>query len=240
MYAINVEEVSKTYDGEVTALDNVSINIDKGDFYGLIGKNGAGKTTLINILTGQIPYDSGDVSVLEEDVEEKGASIRDDMGILPENESPLSFLTPREYFEFVGDVRDIPEETIKQNIDEWVERLELEGTLDTLNRNLSQGQQQKVMVTATFLHEPSLVFIDEPLVNLDPLVQNRVKEFLTEYNDAGNTIILSTHYTEAAAERCSCIGVMDDGSLISEHDVDELSSHDDLRDILIEGDTDEQ
>ncbi len=235
MTDISVTNVEKTYSNDVTALNSVSIEIESGDFYGLIGENGAGKTSLINVLTGQIEPDGGEVDVLGVDPTEDEAEARAKVGILPEKESPLSFLTPREYFEFVGDVRGIDQKILDKRVETWSERLELTDKLDSLNRNLSRGQQQKVMFAATFLHEPDLVFIDEPLVNLDPGVQARLKKYLAEYNENGNTIVFSTHYLEAAKELCTKIGIMKKGELIGEYDVDELETHEELRDVLVEG-----
>lgn len=211
MSVIEAIDVSKTYSDGTLALDNISLDVDEGQIYGLLGENGAGKTTLINILTGQVNPDSGSVSVLGIDPTDKPAVARADVGILPEKESPMKNLKPDEHFQFVGDIRGMSKQEVEEKTDFWMSKLELNGKKTSLNEDLSRGQQQKVMFASTFLHEPELVFIDEPMVNLDPKMQGILKDYIREYNDRGKTIVLSTHYVEAAMELCDEIGVMMDG-----------------------------
>lgn len=217
----------------VSALDGISLSVEQGEFCALLGKNGAGKTTLINVLTGQIEPDTGTVQVFGKSAVEFGSEIREDVGILPEQEVPPDFLTPRDYFNFVGDVRGISPDEIATRVDNWAEKLQFEDKLDTLNRNLSRGQQQKVMLTAAFIHRPELVFIDEPLANLDPFVQERVKDFLKQYHADGNTLILSTHYTEAAEELCDRIAIVSDGSITKRMPIENLAESEDLSNLII-------
>jgi len=240
MVDINVNKISKTYTNGTKALEDVSFEIDSGEFYGLIGVNGAGKTTLINSLIGQIKLDSGEISVLGFDASTEGEKVRANVGILPEKESPLSFMTPEEYFDFIGDVRGIEQKELNKKVNSWAERLDLVDEMDSMNRHLSRGQQQKVLFAGTFLHEPEVVFIDEPLANLDPIIQEELKDYLREYNNKGNTIILSTHHLEVATELCEKLGVMNNGTMIGEHNVEDLDSHDDIRELLTNnGDLDE-
>lgn len=232
MSVISATNVSKKYPDSTVALDELSVEVPEGSIYGLLGENGAGKTTLINIFTGQIAPTSGDVSVLDVDPVESPVESRVGVGVLPEKEAPLKNLTPVEQFQFVGEVRGMSSISVKQQTEVWLDRLELVEKRDTLNRELSRGQQQKVMFASAFLHSPALVFIDEPLVNLDPRMQNIIKEFLKEYNSKGNTIMLSTHYVEAAVELCDTIGVMQDGSLIAEGSSEEIGSVDAVEQVL--------
>lgn len=230
---IIVDDVKKTYITGTKALDNVSLNVENGDFYGLIGVNGAGKTTLINALTGQIKPDEGNIEVLNLNPVKEGEKIRSKVGILPEKESPLSFMTPEEYFNFIGDVRGIDSEILDEKIEKWTDKLNLSEQMNSLNKNLSRGQQQKVLFAGTFLHEPDIVFIDEPLANLDPLIQETLKDYLLKYNkEKGKTIILSTHYLNIATELCDKLGVMKDGKIIGEYNVDDLDSDENIEELL--------
>lgn len=221
MPVIESIDLSKTYSSGTLALDDVSLQVDQGQIYGLLGENGAGKTTLINILTGQIKPDSGSVSVLGIDPSEDPALARTDVGILPEKESPMKNLKPSEHFQFVGDVRGMDKTQVEEKTDYWISKLELEDKRGSLNEDLSRGQQQKVMFASTFLHEPDLVFIDEPMVNLDPKMQAILKDYIRKYNKQDKTIVLSTHYVEAAMELCDEIGVMMDGRIVEEIHPDE-------------------
>jgi ABC-2 type transport system ATP-binding protein len=233
MAAIRTQNLRKTY-GDVTALADLSLSIEEGELFGALGPNGAGKTTTIKILTGQLQPDGGSASVLGHDPVAEPVQTRRHIGILPEQESPPSFLTPREYFDFVGTVRDIPEDVVEDRVATWTDRLSYAEKLDTVSTDLSRGQQQKVMITQAFLHEPEVVFIDEPLANLDPIVQEHVKEFLTSYRDDGNTIFISTHHIEVAEEMCSRVGIVSGGELIAERRPRELGAGESLLDTFLE------
>jgi len=233
MTAILAEELTKRY-GDLTALDGLSLSIGEGELFGFLGPNGAGKTTTIGILTGQLLPDSGRASVLGTDPTAEPVETRRVVGVLPEQESPPSFMTPREYFDFVGTVRDIDRGTVDRRVEEWAERLAFEEKLDTLNTDLSRGQQQKVMITQAFLHEPGVVFIDEPLANLDPIIQERVKRFVVDYADHDNTVFLSTHHIEVAEEVCTRVGIVNEGRLIAERRPPEMAEGESLLSVFMD------
>ena len=218
--AVVVDGVSKRY-GDVIALDGLSLTVERGELFGFLGANGAGKTTTIKLLTGQRNPDEGSVSVLGRDPSANPVETRRHLGVLPEREDPPSFMTPREYFAFVGRVRDIDEATLAARVDGWTARFAFREQLDTLCTDLSRGQRQKVMITASFLHEPDLVFIDEPLANLDPVMQERLKSFLVDYTREDNTVFLSTHHVDVAEEICTRVGILDGGRLIEDRRPDD-------------------
>ncbi|WP_254768647.1 ABC transporter ATP-binding protein [Salinilacihabitans rarus] len=218
MSVIRADGVEKSY-GSVDALTGLSVDVSRGELFGFLGPNGAGKTTTIGILTGQVAPDAGRVEVLGTDPTADPIETRRRVGILPEQESPPSFLTPREYFEFVGNVRDLDPELVAERVDVWADRLGFRAKLDTLHTDLSRGQQQKVMITQAFLHEPEVVFIDEPLANLDPLVQEQVKRFLVSYAAADNAVFVSTHNIDVAEDICTRVGIVADGAVVAERAV---------------------
>jgi len=224
MTAIRTEDLTQTY-GDLVALDSLSLSVAEGELFGLLGPNGSGKTTTIEILTGQRAPTSGSARVLGRDPVADPLAVREAVGILPEREDPPSFLTPREYLEFVADVRgfDPAERTA-----EWADRLGFREQLDTLSTDLSEGERQRVMLAQTFIHEPDLVFIDEPLVNLDPIMQAQVREHMRDYCARGNTLFLSTHFLEVAADLCTEVGIVRDGELVAQRDPRELADHDEL------------
>jgi len=215
MTAVETADLRKEY-GNVLALDGLDLSVERGELYGLLGPNGSGKTTTIEILTGQRTPTTGSASVLGVDPVAEPIEVRRSVGVLPEREDPPSFLTPREYLAFVGEVRDI--ESVEERIDRWARRLEFRGLLDTLSTDLSEGERQRVMLAQVFIHEPELVFIDEPLVNLDPLMQAEVRRQLREYCEAGNTLFLSTHFMEVAEKLCTRVGILAGGRLVAERD----------------------
>lgn len=212
MDAIKLSNVSKKF-GDVTALADLSLDVKPGELFGLLGNNGAGKTTTANIITGQMAPDSGEVDVLGIDPTADPVKVRQNVGILPEREEPPSLMTPREYFEFVGEIHGVPEGTVQRRIIEWAGRLDFSGELDILNADLSRGESQMVMITQAFIHDPDLIIIDEPLVNLDPQRQELVKEALVEYQQAGNTVLLSTHRMPFAEEVCNRVAIINAGAV---------------------------
>lgn len=207
MSRIDAENVKKNF-GDVEALRGVDLDIEDGQIIGVLGPNGAGKSTLIQVLTGQIERDSGNVSVLGMDPSEKPVKLRERIGILPEREDPPSFLTGSEYLEFVSDIRD---QEFEQ--EDWVQRLRLEGKMDSLTRDLSKGERQKLMLIQAFFHNPELVFIDEPLINLDPLIQEEAKEMFREFSES-STIVMSTHVVSLAEELCDTVFFLKEGEVI--------------------------
>mgnify|MGYP006286510721 CR=1 FL=1 len=233
MPAISIDSLQKVF-GTVTALDGLSLSVDSGALYGLLGPNGAGKTTTMAVLTGQLRPDGGTARVLGIDPVAAPLEVRERVGILPEKESPPSFLTPREYFSFVGSMRELPEDVVDERAGEWADRLAFAEKLDTLSTDLSRGQQQKVMIAGAFLHEPEAVFIDEPLANLDPLMQERVKGYLREYREAGNTVLLSTHNVDVAADLCSEVGIVHRGRLVAERRPVDLAPDESLLDVFVD------
>jgi ABC-2 type transport system ATP-binding protein len=198
--------------GDVTAVDTLSLFVGKGELFGLLGPNGSGKTTMIKMLTGQIRPTSGSASVLGIDVIQDPVGVRERVGIIPEQETPPSFLTSTEYLDFVGEVRGIAD--VQKKADWWFDFLEYSDKRDVLCKDLSRGTRQKLMFTQAFLHQPALALIDEPLINFDPIMQHKVKEFLADYTKKGNTIFLSTHILEIAEEICSGFAILHKGKLL--------------------------
>ena len=215
MAAIRTRDLTKRY-GDVVAVESLSLTVDDGECYGFLGPNGAGKSTTINVLTGQLAPDSGSARVADVDPIARPIDTRARVGILPESGRPPSFLTAREYFEFAAATRGIDDDRLEPRIQTWADRLAFAEKLDTLCTDLSQGERQKVLIAQAFIHEPRVVFIDEPLTNLDPIIQERIKRFFERYRRDGNTLFLSTHFVETAAEVCTQIGIVSRGRLLEE------------------------
>jgi ABC-2 type transport system ATP-binding protein len=208
---IETRALSKQY-GDVTAVDMVSLTVGKGELFGLLGPNGSGKTTMIRMLTGQTRPTGGSATVLGLDAVTDPIGVRQRVGIIPEQETPPSFLTATEYLDFVGEVRHIPD--LRKQADWWFDFLEFSDKRDVLCKDLSRGTRQKLMFAQAFLHKPVLALIDEPLINFDPVMQHKVKEYLTGYAKAGNTIFICTHILEIAEEICTGFAILNKGKLL--------------------------
>ena len=207
---ISIKNLTKTFSD--FKINNLNLDINKGDFFGFLGPNGAGKTTIVKLLTGQIKPTSGTISVLGIDVEKNPIKVKENIGIIPEQENPPSFMTAKEYLYFVSKVRKIS--SIEQKIEEWMTLLNFKDQQDVLCKDLSRGTKQKLIVAQAFIHEPELVFIDEPLINLDPIIQRKIKDYLKKYTQKGNSVFLSTHVLDIAGELCTSIGIIKNGKVL--------------------------
>lgn len=208
---IEVRNLSKSY-GSTKAVNDISLSIGKGELFGLLGPNGSGKTTIIKMLTGQIKPTSGSVRVLGVDVLKDPIRVRELAGIVPEQETPPSFLTAEEYLYFVAKIRKM--ENYEKACEKWFEFLDFGDQKKSLCKDLSRGTRQKLMFAQAFLHEPELAIIDEPLINLDPVMQRKVKDFLAGYVKNGRTVFISTHILEIAKQICTSIGIIYKGKLV--------------------------
>lgn len=217
---LDARDLSKSF-GDVTAVDTVTLSVKKGALFGLLGPNGSGKTTMIKMLTGQTRPSRGSATVLGFDVTQDPVGVRTRVGIIPEQETPPSFLTAMEYLHFVAAVRKIQD--IESKADWWFDFLDFADKKNVLCKDLSRGTRQKLMFTQAFIHEPDLALIDEPLINFDPIMQDLVKEYLVGYVKKDRTIFISTHILEVAEEICSEFAILHKGRVLHNGPVADLT-----------------
>lgn len=222
MNVIMARGVFKDFDG-VRALNGVDLIVPQGVFFGLCGPNGAGKTTLLKILTGQIRASAGKAWIFGMDVDDKVFTIKKKIAILPETESPPSFLTMEEYLYFVGRIREIDD--LESKIDFWIDFFRMEEKRNTLCKDLSKGMRQKVMLAATFIPDVPLLFLDEPFINLDPIFQRKIRAYLAQYMRRGGTIFMNTHILEIAEKLCDQIAIIHRGRIIASGSMSQLRAH---------------
>ncbi|WP_424359719.1 ABC transporter ATP-binding protein [Methanocella sp. MCL-LM] len=231
MPAIVTRDLTKRY-GKFEALSGLSIEVAAGESFCLLGPNGAGKSTTISMLTGSIEPTSGAATVMGIDVAKDPTGVKKMVGIVPEMEYPPSFLTVREYLDLVCSIRKVPEP--KPKIDRWIEFFGLGPKEDVLCKDLSKGTKKKVIVSAALVHEPKLLFLDEPFLDLDPIVQHNMKDYLRSYVKEGGTVFLSTHILEIAEKLCDRTAILYNGKLIASGKVSELKhSQESLEDVFM-------
>jgi ABC-2 type transport system ATP-binding protein len=218
--SIEATHLSKRF-GNLTVLNNISLNVSKGEFFGLFGSNGAGKTTLLRILTGQLSADSGEVRTAGYSISDP-ISIKRSVGIVPEAESPPTFLTAKEAVELSCLLRNL--NNVSERVERWLDFFDLQEKSDVLCRDLSKGQKQKLMLISAFIHEPSILFLDEAFINLDPIYQRNLRGYLKSLVEEGRTIFMCTHILEIAEKLCSRVAVIDKGSIVAQGSIDELRS----------------
>lgn len=210
--AIETSNLERRF-GSLIAVNKVTFDVQKGELFGLLGPNGAGKTTLLKLLTGQLEPTSGRCSVLGINPADDPIGVKRSIGIVPEVESPPSFLTGKEYLQFIGLIRDI--KNIEEKADHWIQFMDMAEVQNTPCKDLSKGTRQKLMVAAALIHEPPLVFLDEPFAGLDPHYQKLVKDYLVSYLKGGGTVFMCTHILEIAEKLCTKIGIISRGEIVA-------------------------
>jgi ABC-2 type transport system ATP-binding protein len=206
---IRVDGLTKRY-GDVTAVADVSFEVESGTVYGLVGPNGAGKTSTLKSIAGLVEPTSGQITV---DGREPGdPEMRRRMGYLPE-ESPLyEDMTPRGYLHFFADLYDVPRETASERIERTLDRLELTER-DRAVGDFSKGMRRKVAIARSLVNDPDVVLYDEPASGLDPLTTNTVVEFTRELAAEGKTVLFSAHDLYHVERVCDRVAIMRDGEL---------------------------
>jgi ABC-2 type transport system ATP-binding protein len=219
MAVIEGRSVVKQY-GSMKALDSVNISVDQGDFFGFFGPNGAGKTTLIRILTGQLEPTSGSINVMGVDVVKDPLGVKRLIGIVPEVESPPTYLTAYEYLYFVGKIRGL--DGLEERIDKWLSFFDLEEKKGTICKDMSKGMRQKLMLASAFIHEPRLLFLDEPFINLDPIYQRLLREYLEGYVAKGGTVFMASHILEISERLCNKLAIVNLGRVVAQGRINDL------------------
>jgi ABC-2 type transport system ATP-binding protein len=211
------EGVRKTF-GRVVAVDEVSFRVPRGVFVGLIGHNGAGKSTCIKMLTGLLPPTAGRVLVDGRDVASDPAAVREQVGAVPEEPALYEWLTAREFFEFVSEVRG------RGSVEVALDVADLGRDADRPIREYSQGMRRRTALAAAMLGDPSVLVLDEALNGLDPPSSARVKRLLRARVDAGTTVILSTHVVETVEAVADRVVLLAHGRVVADHLVRDLPS----------------
>ena len=229
---VETKDLGKRF-GDFIALHPLDVLVNPGEFFGVFGPNGAGKSTFIKLLTGQLEPSLGSATVLGLNVANNPQKVKANVGIVPESESPPSYLTAAEYLDFVCRIRGISD--IASKVDYWLDWFGIQDKREALCKDLSKGQRQKVMLASAFIHEPRLLFLDEPFVNLDPIYQRKCREYLMQHIEDGGTIFLCSHILEVAERMCTRVAVIDNGKVLAAGTLASLREKpsEDLEDIFI-------
>lgn len=210
MYLLDVQHISKTFQQNV-ALQDVSLSIDKHKIYGLLGPNGAGKTTLIRTITQIFFPDSGHLFFNGEPLAEKHQNL---IGYMPEERGLYKKMKVGEQLMYFAQLRNFTKAQATEKINFWLKKLDIESWRNKTIEELSKGMQQKVQFVATVLHNPTLLILDEPFSGLDPINADLIKNEIFELQQAGTTIIFSTHRMENVEEICKDIFLINKGKIL--------------------------
>jgi ABC-2 type transport system ATP-binding protein len=202
--------------GNFTAVNNINLEINAGDFFGFLGQNGAGKTTTIKMITGLFAPTNGSVHIGGYDIQKNHIEAKKLIGYIPDQPFLYEKLTGKEFLFFCGGLYKIEKSKLKNKIDETIDQLKIEQWVDKRTEEYSQGMKQRIAIASALLHNPKLLVVDEPMVGLDPQSALLVKNVLKRKASEGVAIFMSTHSLNVAEEVCSRIGIIKDGQMIFE------------------------
>jgi ABC-2 type transport system ATP-binding protein len=214
MQALVLRQLTKIYKNGIKALKAIDLEVDEGDFFALLGPNGAGKTTAIGIVTSLVNKTSGVVEVFGHDIDRELEVAKSCIGLVPQeinfNQFETCFTIVVNQAGFYG----IPRPLAKQRAEKYLKQLQLWDRRNSIARSLSGGMKRRLMIARALMHEPRLLILDEPTAGVDIEIRRSMWEFLRNINDAGTTIILTTHYLEEAENLCRNIAIIEGGNII--------------------------
>ncbi len=236
--AITLENLTKKY-GSSTAVNDVSFQVKKGELFGFLGPNGAGKTTTIKMLIGLLEPTLGAANIMGINMWDNPLGAKKYISYVPDQPNLYPKLTGREYLEFIASVFQMDAATFENNADELLLLFNLKDRADELIESYSHGMKQKIAICGALVHDPAILFLDEPTVGLDPKSARDLKDILRSRCDEGMTVFMSTHILEIAEQMCDRIGIISDGNMITLGTMDELrmlegTSEGTLEDIFLE------
>ena len=214
MQALVLRQLTKTYKNGIKALKGIDLEVEEGDFFALLGPNGAGKTTAIGIVTSLVNKTSGTVEVFGHDMDRELETAKSCIGVVPQEMNFNMFETVFTIVVNQAGFYGIPRALAKQRAEKYLKQLQLWERRNSIARSLSGGMKRRLMIARALMHEPQLLILDEPTAGVDIEIRRSMWEFLRNINDAGTTIILTTHYLEEAENLCRNVAIIEGGRII--------------------------
>jgi ABC-2 type transport system ATP-binding protein len=220
---VNIENLGFTYPGQSIAFfSNLNLSITAGSRFGLFGPNGAGKTTLMNLMTGLLPFEQGNIRLAGNEIKKKDKSTKRLFGFVPQELSFYPELTPVENLQFFGAWSGLNGHEIKQRTDELLNMLGLSDVRNKPLEKFSGGMKRRVNLAIGVIHQPRMLFLDEPTVGVDVQTRYAIIDYLKELNKKGTTLIYTSHQLSEAEDLCDEIALMDEGKIIVHDDLNHL------------------
>ncbi len=214
MKALSIQNLSKMYSGDVKALDDISLDVEEGDFFGLLGANGAGKSTTIGIITSLVNKTSGHVSVFGHSLDDEPDVVKSFIGLVPQEFNCNIFEPCYQVLLNQAGYYGVRRKVAKERGDYLLNKLGLWDKRKKTSRELSGGMKRRLMIARALIHEPRMLILDEPTAGVDIEIRHDMWEFLSTLNQNGTTIILTTHYLEEAEHLCRNIAIIDKGHIV--------------------------
>jgi len=229
---ITVENLKKSY-GTHVALNGISFSIAEGEFYGLLGPNGAGKTTTISIISTILEADAGKVTIDKMDLQNNKVACKKMIGVVPQEIALYDKLSAVENHQFWGSLYNVEKSILNKRINETLELLGLADRKNDKVKDYSGGMKRRINIAAALLHEPKILFMDEPTVGIDPQSRNLIFDVVEKLHKKGMTIIYTTHYMQEAEKFCDRIGIIDKGEIIVQGTFQELREFSKMKESIL-------
>lgn len=222
---IEINNVSKSYDGRLKAVNSISLNLKDGEIFGLIGPNGAGKSTLLKMLVGVLAPDEGDLFLNGHSITKEPTAAKREFGYVSDSPDHLLRLTGLEFLRFMADAYRVPASAAAERVRELAKLFDMELELCNQLQSYSHGMRQKMMIMGALISDPAIWVLDEPMTGLDPKSSFILKKKMRSHADRGNTVLFSTHVLEVAEKLVDRIGVISKGKLIFVGTIAEMKAH---------------
>lgn len=230
---LKIINLSKSYKNK-KAIDNISMEINKGEIFGFIGHNGAGKTTTIKSIVGIHDFEEGKILINSKFIKKNPIECKKDIAYIPDNPDLYESLTGIGYLNFIADIFKVDKKEREYKIKYYSERFEMDKALGDLISSYSHGMKQKLAIISALIHSPKILILDEPFVGLDPKAAFILKEIMREFCDNGGCIFFSTHVLEVAEKICDRIGIIKGGKLMAYGKTNEVKGDKSLENIFME------
>lgn len=230
---LKIKNLTKKY-GDKCAVDDLTLEIGRGEICAFIGHNGAGKTTTLKAAMGILAFDSGEITVDGISIAEDPIRAKSITAYIPDNPELYDYLSGSKYLAFVADVYGVSAAERSRIIDSLAEKLGIKGDLAAPIGTYSHGMKQKLAVIAAWLHSPKLIIMDEPFVGLDPRASHTLKEMMREHCERGGSIFFSTHVLDVAEKLCDKVAIIKSGRLVVAGSMDEVRGDASLEEVFLE------
>ena len=231
---LKIKNYSKSYTKDKKVVDNLSLEVKKGDIFAFVGHNGAGKTTTIKSIVGILEFDEGDIFIDGMSIKNNPIECKKKMAYIPDNPDLYEHLTGIKYLNFIADVYNVSNEKREELIKKYADIFNITNNLGDDISSYSHGMKQKLAIISALIHEPKLYILDEPFVGLDPKATHTLKEIMKEKCDEGCAFFFSTHILEVAEKLCNKIALIKDGKIIVSGEMKKIIKDKSLEDIFME------
>lgn len=231
---IEINNVSKTYNGVKRAIKDVSFKVDGGEIFGFIGHNGAGKTTMIKSIVGILDFEEGDILINGKSIKSNPIECKMDIAYVPDNPDLYENMKAIDFINFVCDMYEIDKDTRKKNVLKYAKMFEIDGKLGDDISSFSHGMKQKVALIAALSHDPKVLIMDEPFVGLDPKAVFDMKEIMRTMAKEGKTIFFSTHILDVAEKLCDRVAIIKSGEIVKIGKMKDIKGDESLEEVFLE------